>query len=73
MPQVHRSFFTDDAYGGRYWNSLTEELRFRDACAAAKVLFGVTIRPGANDWDFWDAKIQDVLALLPLTGPEISP
>jgi S-formylglutathione hydrolase FrmB len=26
MPQVHRSFYTDQAYGGRYWTFLTEEL-----------------------------------------------
>ncbi|MBD2846433.1 esterase family protein [Paenibacillus sp. IB182496] len=26
MPQVHRSFYTDMAYGGRYWTFLSEEL-----------------------------------------------
>jgi S-formylglutathione hydrolase FrmB len=26
MPQVHRSFYTDQAAGGRYWTFLTEEL-----------------------------------------------
>lgn len=26
MPQVHRSFYTDEAYGGRYWTFLTHEL-----------------------------------------------
>lgn len=26
MPQVHRSFYTDMAYGNRYWTFLTEEL-----------------------------------------------
>jgi putative tributyrin esterase len=26
MPQVHRSFYTDEVYGGRYWSFLTEEL-----------------------------------------------
>ncbi|GAA3170421.1 alpha/beta hydrolase family protein [Blastococcus jejuensis] len=26
MPQVHRSFYTDQAYGGSYWTFLTEEL-----------------------------------------------
>ena len=26
MPQVHRSFYTDQAYGGRYWTFLSEEL-----------------------------------------------
>lgn len=26
MPQVHRSFYVDEAYGGRYWTFLSEEL-----------------------------------------------
>jgi S-formylglutathione hydrolase FrmB len=26
MPQVNRSFYTDEAYGGRYWTFLSEEL-----------------------------------------------
>ena len=26
MPQVHRSFYADEAYGGRYWTFLSEEL-----------------------------------------------
>lgn len=26
MPQVHRSFYTDMAYGGRYWTFVSEEL-----------------------------------------------
>ncbi|MBA8796163.1 S-formylglutathione hydrolase FrmB, partial [Friedmanniella endophytica] len=26
MPQVHRSFYTDQAYGGKYWTFLSEEL-----------------------------------------------
>src|SRR5215207_6612200 len=26
MPQVHRSFYTDEAVGGRYWTFLSEEL-----------------------------------------------
>ena len=26
MPQVHRSFYTDEAYGGRYWTFLSAEL-----------------------------------------------
>lgn len=26
MPQVHRSFYTDEVHGGRYWTFLTEEL-----------------------------------------------
>jgi putative tributyrin esterase len=26
MPQVHRSYYADEVYGGRYWTFLTEEL-----------------------------------------------
>jgi putative tributyrin esterase len=26
MPQVHRSFYTDEAYGGRYWTFVAQEL-----------------------------------------------
>ena len=26
MPQVHRSFYADEVYGGRYWTFLSEEL-----------------------------------------------
>src|SRR5215216_5327810 len=26
MPQVHRSFYSDEHYGGRYWTFLSEEL-----------------------------------------------
>jgi len=26
MPQVHRSFYTDETYGGRYWTFVSEEL-----------------------------------------------
>ena len=39
---------------------------FRDAAAAARVPLTVDFGPGAHDWAYWDAKIQDVLAWLPL-------
>src|SRR5919199_1869271 len=26
MPQVHRSFYTDEAYGGRFWTFVAQEL-----------------------------------------------
>lgn len=41
MPQVHRSFYADEAYGGRYWRFLTEELP--DLVAS---FFRVSTRPG---------------------------
>src|SRR5690349_15261793 len=39
MPQVHRSFYTDQAYGGRYWTFLSEELP-----ALVQSLFRVSVR-----------------------------
>ena len=36
------------------------------ACAQAGVPVTVDIGPGAHDWAYWDARIQDVLAWLPL-------
>ena len=40
--------------------------RFLDACSAASVPVTVDLGPGAHDWAYWDARIQDVLAWLPL-------
>ena len=40
MPQVHRSFYTDEAYGGRYWTFLTSELP-----ALVSSFFRVSDRP----------------------------
>jgi len=40
MPQAHRSFYTDEAYGGRYWTFLTEE-----PPAVVASFFGVSARP----------------------------
>jgi S-formylglutathione hydrolase FrmB len=40
--------------------------RFRDACAAAGVPLTTDLGPGAHDWAYWDVRIQDVLAWLPL-------
>jgi S-formylglutathione hydrolase FrmB len=45
--------------------------RFRDACAAAGVPLTTDFGPGAHDWSYWDARIQDVLAWLPM--PEAAP
>jgi putative tributyrin esterase len=41
---------------------------FGDACDRAGVPVTTSFGPGAHDWDFWDARIQDVLAWLPLAG-----
>jgi putative tributyrin esterase len=46
-----------------------ENVMFRDACRARGVPLTVDFGPGEHDWGYWDAKIQDVLAWLPLTPP----
>ncbi|HYN93786.1 MAG TPA: alpha/beta hydrolase family protein [Pilimelia sp.] len=43
-----------------------ENLRFRDACAARDIPLTVDFGPGEHEWSYWDEKIQDVLAWLPL-------
>jgi putative tributyrin esterase len=41
---------------------------FRDACATAGVELTADLGPGAHDWGYWDARIQDVLRWLPLSS-----
>ncbi len=41
MPQVHRSFYADQAYGGAYWTFLTEELP-----ALVATFFRLSAEPG---------------------------
>jgi S-formylglutathione hydrolase FrmB len=43
-----------------------DNVDFRNACTAAGVPLEVDFGPGAHDWAYWDATIQDVLAWLPL-------
>lgn len=43
MPNVHRSFYTDMAYGGKYWTFLTEELP-----AVARSFFPLSARREDN-------------------------
>jgi putative tributyrin esterase len=45
---------------------------FADACAELKIPVETSFTPGAHDWHYWDEKIQDVLAWLPLADPNIS-
>jgi putative tributyrin esterase len=42
-------------------------VRFRDACAKHDIPLTTDFSPGEHDWAFWDAKIRDVLAWLPLS------
>jgi putative tributyrin esterase len=41
-------------------------VRFRDAGTARGLPLTVDFGPGEHEWGYWDAKIQDVLAWLPL-------
>jgi S-formylglutathione hydrolase FrmB len=43
-----------------------DNVDFRATCDDAGVPLTVDFGPGAHDWAYWDAKIQDVLAWLPL-------
>ena len=43
--------------------------RLVDACSAASVPVTSSFGPGAHDWAYWDATIQDVLGWLPLRMP----
>ncbi|WP_433619113.1 alpha/beta hydrolase [Dactylosporangium sp. CA-139114] len=45
----------------------SSNLRFRDACAEHGIPLKTEFSPGAHDWAFWDDKIREVLAWLPLT------
>ncbi|MEO5832714.1 MAG: alpha/beta hydrolase family protein [Nakamurella sp.] len=45
--------------------------RFVNACAAADVELTSDFGPGAHDWAYWDATIQDVLAWLPLGSRDL--
>jgi S-formylglutathione hydrolase FrmB len=47
---------------------LGDNLTFADACQRAGVPLAVRLSPGEHEWGFWDAKIQEVLAWLPLVA-----
>jgi S-formylglutathione hydrolase FrmB len=59
VPRLHVSCGTEDAL---YDANRT----FHDACRANGVDVTVDFGPGEHDWGYWDAKIQEVLAWLPL-------
>jgi len=59
LPALHVSCGTGDAL-------LTGNHRFLDAAGAAGVAVTSAFGPGEHDWAYWDARIQDVLAWLPL-------
>ena len=43
-----------------------DNLQFLDACRQTSLDLTYTEGPGAHDWGYWDARIQDVLKWLPL-------
>jgi putative tributyrin esterase len=45
---------------------LAQNKRFVAACAAAGVPLDAELGPGAHEWGYWDAKIQEVLEFLEL-------
>jgi S-formylglutathione hydrolase FrmB len=45
---------------------ISENQRFVDAARRARVPVTVDVGPGEHEWGYWDARIQDVLAWLPL-------
>jgi putative tributyrin esterase len=59
LPMLYLCCGTEDVLLG-------ENEAFRDACAAAGVPLRSEFSGGAHDWAYWDARIQDVLAWLPL-------
>ncbi|MFS0726119.1 alpha/beta hydrolase [Paenibacillus sp. 1P07SE] len=44
-------------------------LAFRDACRQTDLELEYQEGPGTHEWGYWDARIQDVLAWLPLRKP----
>ena len=61
LPALYMCCGTEDAL-------LEDNLAFRDACARAAIPLSVDIGPGRHEWSYWDARIQDVLKWLPLSG-----
>ena len=59
LPALHLSCGTEDPL-------IDDNLALRDACLAAGVPVTTDFGPGVHDWAYWDARIQDVLAWLPL-------
>ncbi|HEX8488631.1 MAG TPA: alpha/beta hydrolase family protein [Propionibacteriaceae bacterium] len=59
LPDLYLSCGTEDAL-------YADNAAFGDACGRAGVDVTTSFGPGAHTWDFWDARIADVLAWLPL-------
>jgi putative tributyrin esterase len=48
---------------------IEENTLFQEACKGAGVPVTAEFSTGEHEWGFWDTKIQDVLAWLPLADP----
>ncbi len=59
LPALYLGCGTEDAL-------IDDNRAFGDACAAAGIPVTTSFGPGAHDWAYWDAQIQEVLAWLPL-------
>jgi len=59
IPKMYQCCGTED-------HLYQENLKFRAACEELGVDLTYEEGPGGHDWAFWDKKIQDVLAWLPL-------
>jgi len=59
LPPLYLACGTEDPlYAGN--------VAFRDACATHGIPLTASFSPGAHEWSYWDARIRDVLAWLPL-------
>ncbi len=65
LPALHVSCGTEDEL-------LSDSRLFVDRCTAAGVPVTTSFGPGDHDWAYWDDRIQDVLAWLPLEQPASS-
>ncbi len=54
---------------GRQDGLLSASQRFHQACTAAGLPVELEVGAGDHDWAYWDARIRDVLAWLPLPSP----
>jgi putative tributyrin esterase len=59
VPALYLCCGTEDAL-------IDDNLALQEACTDAKIPITTSFTPGEHEWGYWDAKIQDVLAWLPL-------
>jgi putative tributyrin esterase len=62
LPKLYLCCGTEDAL-------IEDNILLREACVEAGVPVTADFSAGEHEWGYWDAKIQDVLAWLPLADP----